>query len=296
MAATTVTSLSFDRASLEGDDAALGAILAVMRERTGTDFCRYRPSTIRRRVLNRMISIGADTFERYLGVVLAREDEALQLLERLTIKVSRFYRNAVTFDLLRNEVLPQLAAELPDRPLRLWSAGCGYGEEAFTLALLLADAGLSGVVEASDVDPAALHRAKAAVYPAASLSEVPQDLRTRYFVPSGDEAWTVTDDVRALVRFSRHDLLSASPVPCDSAAFDVVCCRNVLIYFDRRAQLQALHRLRQAVRGGGYLCLGEAEWPMPPVSGWSALDHKAKVFRAAAGVSGPAPPRQPATA
>ncbi len=262
------------------DDAAFHAILDVLRARTGIDFSRYRPATVRRRVLNRMISAHAETFEDYLHVLRAHEGEAGNLLERVTIKVSRFYRNAVTFDALRAQVIPELAAQAAGRPLRIWSAGCGCGEEPYTLAMLLEEANVPGRIEATDVDARALHLAQEARYAPALLTELPKTLADRYLESRG-ETCTVIPALRDRVHFSFHDLTSDMIPSRLHPPFDLVCCRNVLIYFDRVVQERALGQVRRAVRSGGFLCLGEAEWPSPVLAtGLQALDHRTRIFRA----------------
>lgn len=267
---------------VDATDAAFGAILQLLRERTGADLSRYRPTTVSRRVLNRMISVGSSTFEHYLALLRADEHEALRLLDRVTIKVSRFYRNPVTFDALRLTVLPALAAANPGRPLRIWSAGCGCGEEPYTLAMLLDEAGIPGTVEATDIDPGALERAALGRrYVSATLSELPLELRNRYLEPE-DGGYTVRKSLRDRVRFSRHDL-SAELGPPAGGAFDLIACRNVLIYFARGPQERAMHALRAGLAEGGYLCLGEAEWPLPSVApSLEALPVKTRIFRAVA--------------
>lgn len=263
------------------NDAAFHAILEVLHARTGTDFSRYRLSTVARRVANRMISVRAETFEHYLTLLRANDGEAFQLLERVTIKVSRFYRNRATFDALRANVLPTLRQLRHPESLRIWSAGGGCGEEAYTLAMLLDEAGIPGSIEATDIDARALSTARTAHYPAAAIAELPADLRDRYLETSGDH-YVVSCAARSRVRFSHHDLTLSGDVPGGSAPFDLVCCRNVLIYFDRETQERALRRLRAAVRDGGFLCLGEAEWP--PVSiaaSLIAFPHTTRLFRAA---------------
>lgn len=255
------------------------AILAVVRERTGADFTRYRVSTVTRRVLNRMISVGARTYDDYLRLLRDDEREALRLLERVTIKVSRFYRNTVTFDALRASVLPELAKMRGGAPLRVWSAGCGHGEEPYTLAMLLDDAGAQGDIEATDLDPHALHTARIGHYPAGALAELPAPLRERYCHDDGDSV-TVSAALRARVRFSLHDLTSDAPAP-GTEQFDLICCRNVLIYLDRAHQERALQRVYERLCAGGYLCLGEAEWPLPSLAGRLApLEHRTRLFRA----------------
>lgn len=256
----------------------LGAILEVLRQRTGTDFSCYRPATIARRVRNRMLSVGIDCCGRYLERLRTDAGEAMLLLGRITIKVSRFYRNAATFDRLRADVFPELAGRAGVQPLRVWSAGCGCGEEAYTLAMLLEEAGLPGQVHATDIDPAALAVARAGLYGSAAVEELPVELGQRFLTRVGADQYQVVAPVRARVRFSHHDLSVAGPV---AAPVDLLCCRNVLIYFDRPVQQQALWRLRTALAPGGFLCLGEAEWPMPDLAATlEPLGHNARIFRA----------------
>jgi chemotaxis protein methyltransferase CheR/two-component system CheB/CheR fusion protein len=261
---------------------ALGAILDVLRERTGADLTRYRPATVTRRVVNRMIFVGAQSFEQYLAWLLNDPREALHLLERVTIKVSRFYRNAATFDVLRREVIPALQAHAAGRPLRIWSAGCGCGEEPYTLAMLLEEHGVPGHVDATELDPAALAAAEGGRYPDAAAAELPQELRARY-CRSAPHGFEVADAIRGRVRFMRHDLIALVPPPGNGEAYDLVCCRNVLIYLVPGTKEQALHTVRNAVRPGGFLCLGEAEWPLRPIApSLQPLAHKTRIFRAVA--------------
>jgi chemotaxis methyl-accepting protein methylase len=261
------------------DDPAFGEILQLLREHSGTDFASYRLPTVARRTMNRMISVGAQTFADYLQFLRHREGEAARLLEHVTIKVSRFYRHAPTFDALRRQVLPELARQAEGRSLSVWSVGCGCGEEPYTLAMLFAEAGLSCVIEATDIDPAALQRAAHGYYPDAALIELPRDLRERYLARS-DGFYEVSPLLRGQVRFSLHDILSSRPAP-GSGAFDLVCFRNVLIYLGHEVQELALHSVRRAVRSAGYLCLGEAEWLAPAIATTlTPLAHDTRIFRA----------------
>jgi len=261
------------------EDAALATILEVLRERTGADFSRYRRATVRRRVLNRMICLGANTFEHYLDMLLAEEGEALSLLQRITIKVSRFYRNSATFDLLRRDILPELARTNGRRPLRIWCAGCGYGEEAYTLAMLLEEAGIPGTVDASDIDPGALSAGRRGWYPPSAFDELPAALHTTFCEPS-ERGYRVCERVRARVSFWRHDVISDAPPPGEER-FDLVSCRNVLIYLDAEVQHQVLRSIDAALAAGGVLCLGEAEWPSAALGQTlRTMNHKARLFRA----------------
>lgn len=263
------------------EDPAFRAVLAATHERTGADLRQYRAPTLVRRVRNRMISVGARDFGEYLERLRADEAEAWALLGRVTIKVSRFYRNVIVFDALRDCVLPTLARLRGRAPLEIWSAGCGCGEEPYTLAMLLEDAGIPGTIRATDIDPAALEAAARGRYRAAALDELPAILSERFLEADGDE-FVVAAAVRARVRFARHDLTATAP---REARFDLVCCRNVLIYLEPEVQLRALQSLHRAVAPNGYLCLGEAEWPPAPVADvLEALPHKTRIFRAVDGV------------
>ena len=246
------------------DDPAFGELLQLLRERTGTDFASYRLPTVARRTVNRMISVGAGPYADYLHLLRQREGEAARLLEHVTIKVSRFYRHAPTFETLRREVVPELARQSDGRLLTVWSVGCGCGEEPYTLAMLFAEAGVSFVIEATDIDPAALQMAAHGCYADAVLFELPKDLRERYLV-RGDGFYEVSPALREQVRFSYHDILSSRPPP-GGGEFDLVCFRNLLIYLGHEVQEQALQSARRAVRRDGYLCLGEAEWPSAAIA------------------------------
>jgi chemotaxis methyl-accepting protein methylase len=266
------------------------AILEVVHQRVGVDFRQYRPATVERRIRNRMLTVRIDSPESYLRLLMASGDEAAHLAERLTIKVSRFYRNHATFDLLRHDVVRALAAGARQGPVRIWCAGCGCGEEAYTLAMLLADAGVDGVVEATDVDAFALDAAARGTYDQAAIAELPADLAGRFLeaVPSrSGTAFRVCDAVRARVRFSRHDLTSAAPPSDLVGACDLVTCRNVLIYLQPEPRSHALQHVLAALAGEGVLVLGEAEW-LPPTleASFDVLGHKARVFRALPGTCG----------
>lgn len=264
------------------DQTSIDAILRIVRERTGVDFSCYRPATVRRRILNRMVSINARDFADYLGHVRAAPEEAQRLLERITIKVSRFYRHAPTFDRLRAEIIPRLAAARRGEPLRIWSVGCGCGEEAYTLAMLLDEAGTPGHIEASDVDPQALESARIGIYPATAMMELPRPLTERYLepVPSGQQTvYRVRDVLRERLRFSHFDITSNSEAP-GGGRFDLISCRNVLIYLQRQVQERILRFLHGSLVRGGFLCLGEAEWPPPSISSLlDPLPHKTRLFR-----------------
>ncbi len=269
------------------DRVALASVLTIVRQRTGADFDGYRPATIGRRVANRMISVGATSLGEYLALLERTPVEAQRLLERLTIKVSRFYRNPRVFDLLRTVVLAQLAATR-GVPLRLWSAGCGCGEEAWTLAMLLDALDVPGTVLATDIDGSALTVARSGSYPVSSTTDLPAELAARYLQPdpaAPGERVRVVDTLHSRVRFLRYDLIAATPAVVP--AFHLVACRNVLIYMQPAVQDGIVGRLAGALVEGGVLVLGEAEWITPALSPQLAIvDGPGRIFcaRRASGI------------
>lgn len=266
---------------------ALDDILTLAFERGGVDFRRYRRGTVERRVQAYVHRLGAVSLEEYRQRLEQTPNEIDRLIAYVTIKVSRFNRNAEVFELLRVQVLPEITRMSLNRPVRLWSAGCGNGEEAYSLAILLTEivrdaAWLDFVVVATDIDVTALAAARAGVYSRDALAEVSPELITRYFaVEHGRTAplYTVDPTLRSRVQFLRHDLTAADAPPW-GLKFDLICCRNVLIYFDASAQERAQRLLFGSLKPGGYLCLGEAERLSPALQGaFEVIDRRARVYR-----------------
>jgi chemotaxis methyl-accepting protein methylase len=260
---------------------ALADVLDILHARTGVNFANYRRAMLERRIARHFATSGATRSEDYLRELQGSPAAAFRLLESITIKVSRFYRHAPTFDHL-SRVLEELARARGGKPLRIWCVGCGAGEEAYTLAMLLQHAGIDGFIDATDIDSTALNRARVGIYPISATVELPPALLAKYLEPivSRDEpAYRVHDDVRTRIHFSRHDITSSAPPPLEQR-FDLVSCRNVLIYFQPSAQAEATHRLLGATDESGVICLGEAEWPLPQFAAkLQPLPHRTRMFR-----------------
>ena len=243
-----------------GRDPALDRLLDQVARARGFRGEVYKQGCILRRLAVRMRARGAPSYDAYAELLRGDPGEYDRLLDALTINVSRFYRNPETWDALDQTVLPALAAARGGA-VRAWSAGCAAGEEPYTLAMLLAEqARRRGrhdrppVIDATDVDRASLERAAAGRYPREALKELPAPLTQCYFRP-GDPAELVPE-VRRLVRFVRHDLVGEAP---PAAPYDLIICRNVVIYFDRPTQERLCAMLADALTAGGYLVLGKVE-------------------------------------
>jgi chemotaxis methyl-accepting protein methylase len=268
----------------EVHDDPIAMALGLLRAHRGVDFMGYRPKTIRRRLDARMRLAGYHDLGAYLGRLRTDAEEREKLLGHLTIKVTRFHRNGRSFMRLTETALADLLARHPGRPLRIWSAGCSTGEEAWTLAMLLESAGAPGggerpQIQATDVDEAALETARGGVYPVRSLVELPAALESRWI--DRDEALARVDPILGRrVEFRIHDLIGAVAPPL-GWRFDLICCRNVLIYLDGRRRRRVIELLHRSLRPSGYLFLGEAEWPEPVSEGGDleVVDRRARIFK-----------------
>jgi chemotaxis methyl-accepting protein methylase len=223
--------------------------------------------------------------EAYRKLLSDDPAEMERLLAVLTIKVSRFYRDAPVFDALRTSVLPELRRLARPGPLRVWSAGCACGEEPYTLALLTES---SVSIDATDVDETALAAARAGWYAPSALAELPLDLAGKLGDwTSVDRAAVVVDArLRKRVRFAWHDVSNPSTPP-PGGPYHLICCRNVLIYFTQETQRTAMAVLIDNLLPGGVLCLGEAEWPVGDAAGrLEVIDRRAKLFRKVGGGEG----------
>jgi chemotaxis protein methyltransferase CheR len=219
----------------------------ISRER-GVSCGSYKDKCLKRRIAVRMRARGVHTYEDY-GTILDRDaHEYEELLDALTINVTKFFRNVETWNALR----PYLDALARRRPqLRVWSAGCASGEEPYTIAVLLAEVSVPGVIDATDVDRLSLERTRQAKYPDAAFTEMPATLKRRYFRDGQP-----VEPVRAIVRVREHDLTREPP---PHPPYDLVVCRNVVIYFERQAQERLFQVFVDALAPGGVLLLGKVE-------------------------------------
>ncbi len=241
---------------------AFSALLDRIRERSGIDFSTYKTPTINRRLRGRMGALGYTSLGDYATHLETDNEEYARLISSLLIKVTEFFRDPKLFDHLRDTTIPVLISEARahGRQLRVWSAGCSTGEEAYSLAITVveaigdADDALDVRVFATDVDSAAIAFARRGLYPAAAVKDVPAHLRSRYFVKS-DGGYEIAKPIRSMMIFGEHDLGARAPFP----RIDLILCRNVLIYFSQPMQTGALETFGFSLRDDGRLVLGPSE-------------------------------------
>jgi two-component system CheB/CheR fusion protein len=265
----------------------LEVLLDYLRRSRGFDFTGYKRASLSRRIDKRMQVVGVDSYLSYLDHLEVDPDEFTQLFNTILINVTGFFRDPPAWELVRGEILPQLLASKPaSEPIRIWSAGCASGEEAYSLAMITADLmGLEAVRErvkiyATDVDEEALNQARQARYTARQVEGVPPELLSRYFEGNG-QGYVFSKDLRRSVIFGRHDLIQDAPI----SRIDLLVCRNTLMYLNSETQSHVLARFSFALREGGYLLLGKAEMLLAHANLFTSVDLKRRVFRKVPGAT-----------
>jgi two-component system CheB/CheR fusion protein len=266
---------------MESSDPHFEALLIHLKESRGFDFTGYKRSSLMRRVNLRMGQIEIPDYQDYLDYLQVHPDEFTTLFNTILINVTGFFRDADAWDYLRAEVLESIVADKPvDSPIRVWSAGCASGEEAYTLAMSFAEAlGADAFrdrvkIYATDVDEEQLNEARQATYGEQEMQAVPPELAERYFEPNGNR-FVFRKDLRRSVIFGRNDLVQDAPI----SRVDLLACRNTLMYFNAETQARILSRLHFALADGGVLFLGKAEMLLSHSSLFAPVDLKRRLFR-----------------
>src|SRR3954454_7792744 len=261
------------------DDQAFEALLEFLKTQRGFDFTGYKRTTLQRRVAKRMEEVDIAEYRDYLDHLEVSPDEFTELFNTILINVTGFFRDAPAWQYLRHEILPQILSDKGDDEIRIWSAGCASGEEAYSIAMLLVEAlGEEAVHErvkvyATDVDEDALNIARHGSYPPKAVDDVPPELRERVF-ERHDHAYTFRRDLRRALIFGRNDLVQDAPI----SRIDLLLCRNTLMYFTAETQGHILTRLNFALRPSGYLFLGRSEMLLTHGSLFKSLHLKHRIF------------------
>jgi two-component system CheB/CheR fusion protein len=287
-----------DTAEVEGtdrapDDAdAMREVLALLRVRTGHDFSNYKTATVRRRIERRMTLREVPTVAAYARLIRQEPAEAISLMQELLISVTSFFRDGPAWQALEQRVIPRLFANkgLGDQ-VRVWVAGCATGEEAYSIAMLLAEQA-AGAVErpaiqlfATDLDLRAITIAREGLYSAAEVVDVSQERLQRFFIrdPAG---YRVRRELREQVLFAQHNLVKDPPF----SHLDLISCRNLLIYLNRLVQERVIETFHFALRPGGYLFVGNSESPEGTNEVFTRFDAAAHVYESRLVSSRPALP------
>jgi two-component system CheB/CheR fusion protein len=255
-------------------------LLDYLKRSRGFDFSGYKRPSLMRRIRKRMQAVEVNDFGDYIDYLEVHPQEFTSLFNGILINVTSFFRDPPAWEYIAGEIVPRIVRDKrPAELIRIWDAGCASGEEAYTLAIVLAEAlGEQQFRErvkiyATDIDNEALGQARQASYSARDLNGLAPELIERYFEVANDR-YIFRKNLRPSVIFGRHDLLQDAPI----SRIDLLVCRNTLMYFNAEAQTRILTRFNFALAEGGFLVLGKAEMLFTHVNLFLPVDLKRRVF------------------
>jgi two-component system CheB/CheR fusion protein len=256
-------------------------IMNLLRTRTGVDFTHYKQSTIQRRILRRMALRNVHEPAEYLALLRSNDGEVTSLYQDLLIRVTQFFRDAAAFEALKEKVFPVIVDGRPSGSVvRIWIAGCSTGEEVYSLAISLLEyldnrtENITAKILATDLNEAALEKARAGVYPENIEIDVSPTRLRRYFVRL-EGHYQISKAVRELCVFSRQNMTADPPF----SRLDLVSCRNVLIYMDSALQRKVVPMLHYALNPKGFLFLGSSENIGSFGDLFEVVDARHRIFR-----------------
>ncbi len=261
------------------DGRTLEALLEYLRMSRGFDFTGYKRPSLARRVTKRVQTLNLQGFGDYLDYLEVHPEEFATLFNTMLINVSSFFRDAPAWECLRADMLPKLLAAKPAGPIRVWSAGCAGGQEAYSLAIAFAELlGTEALCQrvkifATDVDEDALSQARQASYGLEDLEPVPAGLREKYFERAAAR-YVFRNELRRAIIFGRLDLIADAPI----SRLDLLACRNTLIYFNLETQRQVLDRFNFALNETGFLFLGRAEMLLMHANLFTPVNLRHRIF------------------
>ena len=255
-------------------------ILVLIRTNTGHDFANYKQTTIHRRIERRMAVHQLDKIEQYATYLKKKPAEIGILFKDLLIGVTNFFRDADAFEILKSKVIPELIKNKEsENPLRIWIAGCATGEEAYSIAILVAEVmdelrkQPNIQIFASDIDNEALDFARMAVYPDSIAADVSSQRLNRYFIKE-DNTYRIKKQIREMIVFANQNLIKDPPF----SRLDLVSCRNLLIYMGPKLQKKILPLFHYTLNPQGNLFLGTSESIGEFSHLFSPIDQKWKIF------------------
>ncbi|MBP1681088.1 MAG: chemotaxis protein methyltransferase [Proteobacteria bacterium] len=260
----------------------LKKIFILLREQTGHDFSQYKPNTIHRRIARRMDVVGIESLEKYATYLKTTPDEIEALFRDVLIGVTHFFRDKSAFEALEKIIPELLRSKSMSNPFRAWSCGCSSGEEAYSLAILLAEykeaskLSFSIQIFATDIDERAIANARSGLYTSDIVEDVsPKRLASYFTLGSDAKTYRINKNIRDMVIFSEQNITRDPPF----SKLDLICCRNLLIYMNPSLQKKIIPLFQYALNPNGVLFLGNSEGVGEFEHLFSVMDQKAKLYR-----------------
>ncbi|NOU63015.1 chemotaxis protein CheR [Paenibacillus sp. LMG 31461] len=230
-----------------------------IKEHTSIDLALYKEAQMKRRLTTLRLKRGYNTFISFFEAMMKDKELFYEFLDRMTINVSEFWRNPNRWELVEQKFIPEMLKR--NRRLKIWSAACSTGEEPYTLAMILAEQGALAEtsLHASDIDDGALEKARKGLYLDRSVRDVPANYVKKYFKQDG-LMFHVSEELKKSVKFQKQNLL----VDTFDSGYDLIVCRNVIIYFTEEAKHVLYQKFAKALKPGGLLFVGSTEQIFSP--------------------------------
>jgi len=263
-------------------DILLERVFQLVRLKTGHDFAQYKYSTILRRIERRMVLHHLLKLEDYVGLLEKSETEVQTLFEEFLIGVTGFFRDSGAFEVLAEKVMPQIIeGKGEDEPVRVWVPGCSTGEEAYSLAILLAER-LEEMkkfckvqIFCTDIDSNALDEARKGIFSGSIASDVPPARLKRFFEAEGAKSYRIIKEIRDMLVIAPHSVIKDPPF----SKMDLISCRNLLIYLGQDIQKRLIPLLTYSLKPGGFLFIGPSESLGESNRYFAPVDLKWKIYR-----------------
>ncbi len=239
-----------------------------IKKKTDIDLSQYKEAQMKRRLTTLRMKHGFSTFDEYWKALDGSRSLLNEFLDRMTINVSEFYRNPSRWEVLQKRFLPEMLKG--SGRIKIWSAACSTGEEPYTLAMILSELGAQqrASLLATDLDINVLNKAKEGVYLERSIRDVPASCKKAFFKQQ-DGAYVISDELKQHIQFKQQNLLHDT----FDSSFDLIVCRNVMIYFTEEAKHLLYHKFAKALKPGGLLFVGSTEQIFSPAQyGFEAAD------------------------
>jgi len=258
----------------------LGKVFLLLRQHTKHDFSQYKPATVNRRIERRMTVNQIDNIASYASFLEQHPAEAQALFEDLLISVTSFFRDKEAFVALKSHVKTLISQRASTSPLRIWVPGCATGEEAYSITMIAIEClgelnqDIDIQVFATDIDDAAIGRARRGVYPIGISADVSPERLRRFFIQTED-TYAIKREIRERMILAAQDIIKDPPF----SKLDLICCRNLLIYLNSDLQARLVPLLYYSLNKDGILFLGSAETIGKHSDLFSALDKRWRIYQ-----------------
>jgi two-component system, chemotaxis family, CheB/CheR fusion protein len=266
-------------AAIANGETALQNIFTILETAVGVDFTLYKHTTLKRRILRRMVLYRLDRMADYAAYLQGHEAEVQALYEDILINVTSFFRDPIAFATLESKVFPTIANRAPDSPIRIWVVGCSTGEEVYSIAMCLLEFLDSRAIKppiqiyATDISDWAIEKARKGIYLDNRVADVSPERLQRFFVPV-EGGYQIGKSVRELCVFAKQNLCSDPPF----SKLDLISCRNVLIYLGPVLQKKVFPIFHYALKPAGFLLLGASETTGKSADLFTVVDKKYKIY------------------